>query len=346
MKVILAGGGTGGHLYPAIAVAEELKAKGVEFVFMVSDRGLERDILTKMNFNFIEQRIKPFAGQNIFGKIKVITSIIKEFYRLRRYFDVSDKVILFGGFAAAVSGIIAITRGCDLYVHEQNSVMGRTNRFFAKYAKKVFVSFDKTLKAKGKIVQAGNPVRKNILQREPKDILNKTILLIGGSQGSRLLNSIMTESAKELIDKGYSIIHQTGKKLYNETTHRYEQKGILNDNKLKVLPYLEDINKYYEMADIIVSRAGSGSVFEIMTVKRPAVFVPLKIAAENHQYFNALEAVEKGIGVIIEEHNLDKNLLIKKLEDIYNNYQKKYLPKLKQLHLKDSVSIILKGMNL
>jgi len=346
MKVILAGGGTGGHLYPAIALAEKLSKKGVDFIFMVSDRGIEREILSKLNYKFVEQNIKPFADRSLVGKINIFFGIVKEVYRLRKYFDVNDKVILFGGFAAAISGLIALIRGCDLYIHEQNSVMGFTNRFFARYAKKVFISFDKTLKVKGKTIVSGNPVRSSIIETAPKSELGKTVMLIGGSQGSRLLNNIMAESANELIAKGYKITHQTGKKLFNETKSKYESLGLFGNPDIELLDYLDDINYYFSKTDILVSRAGSGSIFEIMKVRKPAVFVPLKIAAENHQYFNALEATEKGCGVIIEENNLNKEILVKKIEEIYRDYEKKFLPKLMKMNTKDSVSIILKGMNL
>lgn len=346
MKVILAGGGTGGHLYPAIALAEELTKRRIDFIFMVSDRGIEREILSKLNYKFFEQNIKPFTNRSLVGKINILFSIAKEIYRLKKYFDVSDKVILFGGYAAAVSGLIALIRGCDLYIHEQNSVMGFTNRFFARYAKKVFISFDKTLRVKGETLVSGNPVRSSIVETAPKSELGKTVMLIGGSQGSRILNNIMAESANELIAKGYKIIHQTGKKLFIETKTKYESLGLLGNPNIELFDYLDDINNYYFKADILVSRAGSGSIFEIMRVKRPAIFVPLKSAAKNHQYFNALEAVEKGCGVIIEENNLNKDLLVKKIDEIYRDYKRKFLPKLQEIKLKDSVSVIMKGMNL
>lgn len=345
MKVVLAGGGTGGHLYPAIAVAEKLEEKGVDTLFMVSNRGIEREILSKLGFKFIEQRAKAYKSQNILHKINSIFSALKEVMRLKKYFAREDKVILFGGFAAFVSGVIGLIKGCDIYIHEQNSVMGLTNRFFAKYAKKVFLSFDKTLKAKGNIVVSGNPIRSSIFC-EPKDKLGKTILLIGGSQGSRLLNSIMAKSAKSLIDKGFKIVHQTGKKLYDETVLLYKNEGIEKSDQLTILDYLENIHMFYKESDVIISRAGSGSIFEIMQVKRPAIFVPLKAAADNHQYFNALYAKEEGFGYIIEEGDLTKEKLLEVIDVIYKNYESSILPSLKQIKQKDAVSIILEGIGI
>lgn len=345
MKVILAGGGTGGHLYPAIAVAEELEKKGVDTLFMVSNRGIEREILSELGFKFIEQRVKTYKSQNILHKINSIFSALKEVIRLKKYFKHNDKVVLFGGFAAFVSGVIALIRGCDIYIHEQNSVMGLTNRFFAKYAKKVFLSFDKTLKAKGNVVVSGNPIRSNILSN-PKDKLGKTVLLIGGSQGSRVLNLTMVKAAKRLIDMGFKIIHQTGKRLYDETVLLYNNEGLSNCEELKILDYLENIEDFYKESDLIISRAGSGSVFEIMKIKRPAIFVPLKAAADNHQYFNALYAVEKGFGYIIEEGNLTAEKLLEMIDVIYKNYESSILPKLKEIKHQDAVSIIMEGIGL
>ena len=344
-KVVLSGGGTGGHLYPGIAIAEELKLKGVDCLFLVSDRGIDRDILSRTDFNFIEQKLVAFKGKNIVGKIMSLFKLLPATLKVVPKINKNDKVILLGGFASVTAGIVSIFKHNNLYIHEQNSIMGMTNGMFARFADKVFLSFEKTLNIKGNCVVTGNPVRKCFDGFKTKEYLNKNLLITGGSQGSRFINELIANSADALLEKGFVIRHQAGKKLYEETLNIYKKKGLLNNENIKLTEYINDMKTAYEEADVIISRAGSGSIFEITYSKRPAIYIPLKIAADNHQKMNALAAAEFSSAKVLEEFEANKENLMKCINEIYEDYEN-IKKKLDKIEFKDTAKIILREMEI
>ncbi len=322
MKVVFAGGGTGGHLYPAIAISEQLKKHNIEFYFMVSNRGIERNILTPLNYQFEEQNVTAFMGVSLSGKIKAIINMIKASSRAFKVVKKGDKVILTGGFAAAPSAIAAILKGCDLYLHEQNSVMGLVNRIFAKFSKKVFLSFEHSKNAKGNTIITGNPVREVFYSKEQKKDFTNKLLILGGSQGSRKINKLISSSIDEIISLGYNVCHQCGKKLYDETLEMYGEKLEQYKDKLEVKPYINEAVEEMAKADIIISRSGAGAVFEIKALKCPAIYIPFAGASENHQYYNALSEKEHGRCVIIEEKDANTLALTTALKEMKENIEK------------------------
>ena len=338
-RLIIAGGGTGGHLYPGIAVAEYLKDKDVEVFFMVSDRGIERKILTDKGYEFYEQKQVPFKGISIKGKLKSFFALIGETAKMLGKIKKSDTVLLTGGFAAGAPAIAAVIKRADLYLHEQNSVMGLTNRIFSVFCKKVFLSFEGTLKAKGNTVHAGNPVRAEFTQIKPKETNTKRILVLGGSQGSRFLNRLMAKSTKALNEDGWSIVQQTGMKLYDEAKADFAKEGGAADLR----SYIDDIAKEYAEADVVIARAGSGTVFETMYALRPAVFIPFAEATDEHQLYNALFAEKLGIAKTLTESGATPQTLKKLLDWSQGEDVKQRLNEV--IHL-DSAQIIVRGMQL
>ncbi|MGA1862970.1 undecaprenyldiphospho-muramoylpentapeptide beta-N-acetylglucosaminyltransferase [Deferribacter thermophilus] len=343
MKIIIAGGGTGGHLFPGVAVAQILENKGVDFMFLVSNRGIDKNILSRFGYKFYEQNIYPFKGKSFFEKIKSLFMLYKEFFKVNSMIKRDDKVLLLGGFASVAAGVVSIFKGVDLYVHEQNSVMGLSNRFFSKFSKKVFLSFENTKTKLKNVIITGNPVRKEFYEIEIKKNFEKKLLIVGGSQGSRIINHTFVAIAKKLLEEGYEIFHQTGDKLYEETLGLYEKEGISQSDSLKITPFIEDIVSAYKWADIVISRAGAGAVFELLYSKRVGIFVPLKIAADNHQYFNALYAKEKGVAEIILEDELNNEKLLESIHDIGKNYPL-YIEQFKKIKKLESAELIVKEM--
>lgn len=319
MKVVFAGGGTGGHLYPAIAISEQLKKHNINYYFMVSDRGIERNILRPLNCQFEEQKVSAYMNQSITGKIKAVFNMIKATGRALKVVQKGDKVILTGGFAAAPSAIAAILKGCDLYLHEQNSVMGLVNRIFAKFSKKVFLSFENTKNAKGRLVVTGNPVREVFYNKAPKKDYTGHLLILGGSQGSRKVNKLIASSIDEIMSLGFNVTHQCGAKLYDETKEMYGSKLEEYKDRLILKAYIENAVDEMGKADIIVSRSGAGAVFEIKALRCPAIYIPFAGASENHQYFNALEEKNKGCCIILEEDKADTAALKEALNEIKDN---------------------------
>lgn len=319
MKVILAGGGTGGHLYPAVAVSEQLKKHNIDYYFMVSDRGIEKNILTPLNCPFEEQKVSAYMNRSLPDKIKAVFNMVKATFRALKVVQKGDKVILTGGFAAAPSAIAAILKGCDLYLHEQNSVMGLVNRIFARFSKKVFLSFENTRKAKGETIVTGNPVREVFYNTGSKKDYTGKLLILGGSQGSRKINKLISSSIDEIISLGFTVTHQCGAKLYDETKQMYGDKLDKYKEQITLKPYIENAVEEMIRADIIVSRSGAGAVFEIKALRCPAIYIPFAAASENHQFYNALEEKDKGCCMILEEDKAETSSLIAALKDMKEN---------------------------
>ena len=319
MKVIFAGGGTGGHLYPAVAISEQLKKNNINYYFMVSDRGIERNILCPLNCQFEEQKVSAYMNQSVTGKIKALFNMIKATGRALKVVQKGDKVILTGGFAAAPSAVAAVLKGCDLYLHEQNSVMGLVNRIFARFSKKVFLSFENTKNAKGNLIVTGNPVREVFYNTAPKRDYTGRLLVLGGSQGSRKINTLISSSIDEIMSAGFNVVHQCGAKLYDETKVMYGSKLDEYKEKLILKPYIENAVDEMSKADIIVSRSGAGAVFEIKALKCPVIYIPYSAASENHQFYNALEEKNKGCCIILEEDKADTASLKDALNEIKDN---------------------------
>ena len=340
MKIIFGAGGTGGHLYPAIAVADKLKALNIEVLFLISNNGMDKNILESAGYsNYIEQNVSGFMGKSIGDKVKSIFSLILSVKDIFKCVSKGDKVIVMGGFVSAPVAVVAKLKSVDLYLHEQNKVMGLVNSIFAKMSKKVFLSFLLFNKCIKRSVLTGNPVRDIFYSIPKKEKYGSTILVFGGSQGSRIINMSVINSIDELVKNDRKIIHITGKKLYDECIDLYGDKLNRYKNMLSVLSYADKISDYISNADIIVSRAGSGSIFEIVSSRRIGLFIPFKMSAKNHQYHNAKDVVDKGLGVMLEEDLLNSESLNKSIIEIEENY-KSYMDKINKEKVVHSADII------
>lgn len=344
MKIIFAAGGTGGHLYPAIAIADKIKDRNKnndkDFLFLISNRGIERDILLKAGYsNFIEQDITGFAGRGLRAKIISIVKLFKSVKDIYSLIDRDDKVIITGGFVSAPVAIVAKLKRVDLYLHEQNKVMGVVNRFFASMSRKVFLSFELSGSKLKNAIITGNPIREIFNNIPLKKSYSGKLLIIGGSQGSRLLNSVVASSAERLMKEGKQIVHVTGKKLYDESKLLYGNRLSTYKNQIEVLPYIDNISDYLDDADIIISRSGSGAVFEILASRRVAIYIPFKAATGNHQYYNSKDVVDRGVALMITEDNLSMDSLYQSIVKVEANFDD-YLAKLRSVTVTDSASII------
>ncbi|MDR2104698.1 MAG: UDP-N-acetylglucosamine--N-acetylmuramyl-(pentapeptide) pyrophosphoryl-undecaprenol N-acetylglucosamine transferase [Deferribacteraceae bacterium] len=316
MKLIIAGGGTGGHLYPGIAVAERLKDK-VPLLFLVSERGIEREVLSKLGYDFVEQKVSVFAGEKMFGKVKALSKLVKQSHAVSGYIKKGDKVLVLGGFAGAPAAMAGILKRNEVYIHESNSVMGTLNRWLASQAAKVFTAYSKTLHAPARSICVGNPVRSSFFGIEANTERGKNILVIGGSNGARIINQTVVKAAKTLLEDGYSITHQTGKTLEDETRALYKAELKQEYENLRVLPFIDDMAQELKWADMVAARAGSGMLFEAMAAKRPGIYIPFAAAAQNHQFHNAKYMVDSGFGRLITEDRLSAAALIKEIDKMY-----------------------------
>ncbi|GAB7140911.1 undecaprenyldiphospho-muramoylpentapeptide beta-N-acetylglucosaminyltransferase [Deferribacterales bacterium RsTz2092] len=344
MKVVIAAGGTGGHLYPGIAVAEELKKRDIETLFLVSDRGIERDVLRPLGYELVEQHVSGFKGVSFFNKIKALAKLAGAITNTEKHLTRNDKVLLLGGFVSAPVAVAAILKGVDVYIHEQNSIMGFANKFLSSVAKKVLLSYPNTKGAPARAVLVGNPVRASLMNGAVKENDGKNILVLGGSGGSRIVNKTFADVADRLLGAGYKIRHQTGKKLFDETVEAYKNADV-DITRLEVLPYIDDMAQAYEWADVVVGRSGSGVVFEVSYARRPALYIPFAQATDNHQYYNARWAEEHKYATILQERDVNPNSLFDRLIGVFRDI-KDYKLALEGTRSMNSVTDILANMEI
>lgn len=313
-RFILSGGGTGGHIYPAIAIANELKRRhpDAEFLFVGAKDKMEMEKVPAAGYPieglWISGLQRKLTVKNLLFPIKLISSLLRARKIVNNFKP--HVAIGTGGFASGPLLQMAAKRGIPCVLQEQNSYAGITNKLLAKHAKKICVAYDGMERyfPEEKIVKTGNPVRADLvnLNIDKKDALmhfgledgKKTLLILGGSLGARRINQLV-ESKLGFIDKmDMQVIWQCGK-LYHE-----EYKGYESDT-VRVKAFINQMEFAYAAADIIISRAGAGSVSELCLVGKPVIFVPSPNVAEDHQTKNAEALVAKQAALMIKEKDLD-----------------------------------------
>ena len=311
----MSGGGTGGHIFPAIAIADEIKKRfpEAEFLFIGANGKMEMEKVPQSGYKIVGLNIAGFDRGNLlknFGlPFKVISSLMKARKTIKDFKP--DFAIGTGGFASGPALYVASRLGIPVFIQEQNSLPGKTNVFNGKKAKAVFTAYPNMdhFFPKSKVFFLGNPVRQNILsdlmeteKAKEKLGLNKdklTILSVGGSQGSRTLNNGWKDNLEKLKEKNYQLIWQTGKLDYNELTS-----SIQHPTSIQIKEFISDMATAYSAADVIVSRAGAIAISELAMAKKPVILVPLPSAAEDHQTKNALVLVEKNAAKMVKDSEM------------------------------------------
>jgi UDP-N-acetylglucosamine--N-acetylmuramyl-(pentapeptide) pyrophosphoryl-undecaprenol N-acetylglucosamine transferase len=319
IRVLLAAGGTGGHVYPAISIADAVREIGpdTEILFVGTRDRMEWQTVPKSGYEIQSVWISGFhrrlTPQNLLFPVKLMTSIIQS-YKILRSFQ-PDVLIACGGFAAGPVGWVAAKLGIPILIQEQNSYPGVTNRMLAKYAEKIFIAFDDARQylPGEKLVLSGNPVRQNLAASAKEEAVkafnfdaDKPVLLIlGGSGGALALNNIMLEKLDVLHhEMGIQVIWQCGKRYFVDLSQKIVTKEYEN---LRLTDYIENMPAAYGAADLVVTRAGAGTCSELMLLGQPAVLVPSPNVAGDHQAKNAASMVEAGAAELLPEHQLDSS---------------------------------------
>tara|TARA_B110000114_G_scaffold30837_1_gene31815 strand:- start:9 stop:1097 length:1089 start_codon:yes stop_codon:yes gene_type:complete len=316
-KFIISGGGTGGHIYPAISISNELKLRypNSKIVFVGARDRMEMQIVPKHGFEIIGLWISGFTRslslKNFIFPIKLLASLLRSLFIIKN--NKPDVVIGTGGFASGPILYIASLFGIPTLIQEQNSYPGITNKILAKRASKICVAYDNLDRFfdKNKLILTGNPVRSDLQNLAIDSVgaaLNfgleenkKTLLIIGGSNGSREINKLIFNNLNLFESLNIQLLWQCGK-IY------YEHYKKLNNNKnIKVYDFIDKMNLAYEVADIIISRAGASSISELCIVGKPVIFLPSPNVAEDHQSKNALSLVNNKAALMIEEKNMNKD---------------------------------------
>lgn len=334
-SAIIAGGGTGGHLFPGIAVAEELRLRnpGCRIVFVSSGRPLEERVLSASGFEKAVIPVEGIKGRGTMAKLKSLAMLPPGFARavmllLRIRPDV---VVGMGGYSAGPVVLGAWMFRFHRVICEQNRLPGITNRILARFAQRVYVSFPDTFDniPAEKRVLTGNPVRRRIREAliagdnggspgpDPSDRF--TVLILGGSQGAHGINAALVHALDELGEKAhYHFIHQSGTADADAVAAAYREKGF----SAVVAPFFEDMAEIYRGADLVICRAGATTVAEIAVAGKAAIFVPFPHAADDHQMFNALHLVEAGAAEMIPEKDLSGKDVAEKIAFYRRDHKK------------------------
>ena len=315
VNVIISGGGTGGHIYPAIAIANELKLRYPEanILFVGAEDKMEMEKVPQAGYSieglWISGIQRKFTLSNLVFPFKLISSLFKANAIIRKFKP--DVAIGTGGFASGPTLMVANQKGIPTVLQEQNSYPGITNKLLSKKAKKICVAYDNLERFfhANKIEKTGNPVRQDLLSIHTKteegkeffklDTNKKTVLVIGGSLGARRVNQLIASQLDFFKEQGVQLIWQCGKLYYEE----YKKYNELEE--VQVHQFLNRMDYAYAAADFIISRAGASSVSELCIVGKPVIFIPSPNVAEDHQTKNAKSVVDKHAALMIKESELD-----------------------------------------
>jgi len=316
LKVVLSGGGTGGHIFPAIAIAEEIKKRfpDTEFLFIGANGKMEMEKVPQAGYKIEGIDIAGIDRGNILSNLGLPFKILKSLSKSKRIIKsfAPDFAVGTGGFASGPALYEASKLGIPIFIQEQNAHAGVTNKILSKKAKAVFTAYPKVEGFPAeKIKFLGNPIRENIItgmqetaQAKEKMGLNKdklTILSVGGSLGSRTLNNAWKSHLNEVIKKDYQLIWQTGKLDYKDIVEETKDSDSRN---IQILEFIKDMELAYSAADIIVSRAGAIAISELAVAKKPVLLVPFPFAAEDHQTKNAMNLVEKNAARMVKDSEM------------------------------------------
>lgn len=315
MKVLIMAGGTGGHVFPGIALAHAFKAKNIEVNWLGNQNNMESKLVPAHNIPFYSIAINPLRGKGLVQTLKFPLNLLTAIFQARKIIKQikPDFIISMGGYVAGPGGLAAKLCNTPLIIHEQNSIAGMTNKFLAKFATKIFTGFPNTLPNS---IFTGNPVRADIenIIKTPNTSSKLNLLIIGGSRGAKALNDVVPEAIKLLPDDiRPNIFHQTG------------ENGAANYGHIRaeVSPFINNIAEKYNWADLIICRSGALTLAEITSVGIPAILVPYPHAVDDHQTKNAMYLVEHDAALLLPQSDLTPKKLAELLNYLISNDYKR-----------------------
>ena len=347
MRVVISAGGTGGHIYPALAIISKIKEKepNSEFLYIGTHNRMEKDIVPEKGIPFKAIEMYGFNKKNIFKNLKTVKCILKGYSNCKKWIKEfnPDIVIGVGGYVTVPVIMAGKKLGYKTFLHEQNSIPGKSNMFLQKYCDLIGLSFASSKKylTKANTYLTGNPCSEEAINMEKankKDLglsENKKLVLVAtGSLGAKTVNKYLTNILPKLKDKNYEVLWITGKNASVKET-------FLPKN-VKVLPFYEGLPRVMKVTDLMISRAGASTLSEIVALEVPTILIPSPYVANNHQYINALDLTSKNAAIMLEEKNLEGDILIQKIDAIINDDKKLKDMKnnLKQFKVADSAEII------
>ncbi len=335
MRIVLTGGVTGGHIYPAIAIGDEFRKRepDTEILFIGSGDGLEEKIVPAHGYEMKTVTAKWVDRSNVFKLADTLTKTAigkEQAYRIIKKFK-PDIVVSTGSYVSVPVVLGAHKYGAEIYLHEQNAYPGMANKAMAKYARRVFVGFRDAagkFKEAEKTVYSGNPVRGEFLNNDRAEARKKLgipegdflISAFGGSLGAEVLNGMISDVISRFGGKdGISIIFGTGRGHYDEVTADLEARGIHDTKGVTVLPYISDMATVIAASNLVISRAGALTVAEITVSGRASIFIPSPNVTADHQYYNAKAVADNGGTIIIREDEEAGERLLNTIEELMHD---------------------------
>ncbi len=310
-KLLVVAGGTGGHIFPGIAVADFLKQQGWQVSWIGTPERMEATVVPKHNIEIDFIDVKGVRGNGIKRLIKAPFMVMNAIFQARKILKAQrpDVVLAMGGYVTGPTGIAAKSLGIPLVIHEQNAVAGMSNRWLAKFASKVLAAFPSAF-AKGQCEVVGNPVRASVAQVSAKQTSTPiNILVVGGSLGAQVLNRTLPAVFSALsAQTTLNIWHQTGKNNEQKVTADYQQLGLAENTK--VAEFIDDMDSAYQWADLVICRAGALTVSEIAAAGRMALFVPFPHAVDDHQTANAAYLVNSDAALMMQQNAFSKEAVV------------------------------------
>lgn len=321
-RCLIMAGGTGGHVFPGLAVAHQLKNAGWDVHWLGTAERMEAQVVPQHGFPIHFIHVKGLRGKGISARVNGVKALVKGLFEAHKLIKQikPDVVLGFGGYASGPGGIAAWLKRIPLLIHEQNAAAGMTNRLLGRLAKTIFLGFEQARGGFGhhgrKTQVVGNPVRDGILSLPVKTETHSPLrmLVIGGSLGAQALNEAVPQASKNLY--GLTIRHQAGKGKAESVKHAYGNGSV----DVQVSEFIDDMGSAYAWADFIVCRAGALTVAEVAAAGLPAIFVPLPHAVDDHQTKNALSLVEAGAAKLIPQQELETTL-VKEIEALLRQPQ-------------------------
>ncbi|MDV7696586.1 undecaprenyldiphospho-muramoylpentapeptide beta-N-acetylglucosaminyltransferase [Chryseobacterium soli] len=329
LKVLLSGGGTGGHIFPAIAIADEIRKRfpDAEFLFIGANGKMEMEKVPQAGYKIEGIDIAGIDRGNLLSNLGLPFKILKSLSRSKKIIKdfAPDFAVGTGGFASGPALYEAGKLGIPIFIQEQNAHAGVTNKILSKKAKAVFTAYPKVDGfPTEKIKFLGNPIRENIIsgmletklakEKMGLDTEKLTILSVGGSLGSRTLNNAWKSHLKEIINKDYQLIWQTGKLDYKEIVDtcqvpvdgNSDSQQAATNKGIQIKEFIKDMETAYSAADVIVSRAGAIAISELAVARKPVLLIPFPFAAEDHQTKNAMNLVEKNAAKMVKDSEMQE----------------------------------------
>ena len=356
MRVIVSAGGTGGHIYPAIAIIGKIKEEEPqsEVLYIGTSDRMEKDLIPELGIKYEPIHVSGLKRKLTLENIKVLYQFLKARNKCKRIIaDFNpDVVIGAGGYVTGPVIWAAKKLGKKTFIHEQNSVVGLSNRYLVKYADKIGVSFSSTLDLfpKEKVVLTGNPCSEKAINMKKANKESygltknkKLVLIVMGSLGSKTVNDKIVSFLDEFKDKDYEVMFVTGNSYYEKV------KDLKVPKNVKIVPFIYEMPSLMKVTDLMISRAGASTMSEILVLNVPTIFIPSPYVTNNHQYKNAMDLVKQKAALIIEEKDLTKESLIDLIDSTLNDktLYKTMKDNLKELGIKDSgerIYEVLKGM--